>query len=328
VLIIAGRVQVNGVVAIIGQKADPQKDKIVVDGKPIKSPEQKIYVALHKPRGILSVVEPEVGDKRQTVRDLVPVGERLYPVGRLDYDSEGLVLMTNDGDLAQKLTHPSFEHEKEYRVLVATHPDEDQLAIWRRGVVMEDGYKTLPADVRIEGLAGKGAWLRIVMREGRKRQIREIGSLIGLPVVRIVRIRIGSLQLGGLKTRDWRYLTAPEIAALKVESSSGPSPRPSRGGRKFTRRPPAEQSNPSGRPERADRPNNRPGRPTTRPERTGAPDQTGQPEQTDRFERPGRPERPVRTGRPRSGTPDQPGQHNQLERSRKPGEKPYKNKPR
>ena len=214
-LILAGRVRVNGVVAIIGQKADPAADKISLDGNAVKAPEQKIYIALHKPRMVLSVVEAERDDTRKTVRDLVPVAERLYPVGRLDFDSEGLILMTNDGDLANELTHPSKGHEKEYRVLVARHPDAEQLATWRRGVVLEDGYKTAPVSVREEGTSGKGTWLRVVMREGRKRQIREIGSLIGLPVVRIVRVRIGTLRLGTLKAKEWRYLSAEEIAELK-----------------------------------------------------------------------------------------------------------------
>jgi 23S rRNA pseudouridine2605 synthase len=224
-LITAGRVKVNGTVAVIGQKADPSVDKIMLDGKAVKAPEQKVYIALHKPRMVLSVVEAEPSDTRQTVRDLVPVAERLYPVGRLDFDSEGLILMTNDGDLANDLTHPSKGHPKEYRVLVARHPDEEQLSTWRRGVVMEDGYKTAPAEVRMDSMAGKGTWLRIVMREGRKRQIREIGSLLGLPVVRIVRVRIGTLQLGGLKAGEWRYLTSEEVAALKGKKPA-PSPRP------------------------------------------------------------------------------------------------------
>ncbi|PIW19280.1 MAG: pseudouridine synthase, partial [Anaerolineae bacterium CG17_big_fil_post_rev_8_21_14_2_50_57_27] len=149
------------------------KDRITVDGRTIQPPEQKIYIALHKPRYVLSTVEPEAGDTRQTVRDLIPIRARLYPVGRLDFDSEGLVLMTNDGDLAQKLTHPSFGHQKEYRVLIARHPDKKQLEAWQRGIVLADGYKTAPAEVRIESLKGKGAWLRIIMQEGRKRQIRE-----------------------------------------------------------------------------------------------------------------------------------------------------------
>jgi 23S rRNA pseudouridine2605 synthase len=224
-LILAGRVRVNGAVAIIGQKANPAVDKIAVDGNAVKPSEQKVYIALHKPRMVLSVVEAERDDTRQTVRDLVPVAERLFPVGRLDFDSEGLILMTNDGDLANELTHPSRGHEKEYRVLVARHPDAEQLATWRRGVVLEDGYKTAPASVRMDGMSGKGAWLRIVMREGRKRQIREIGSLLGLPVVRIVRVRIGTLRLGILKVKEWRYLTSEEIAELKGKRQAS-APRP------------------------------------------------------------------------------------------------------
>jgi 23S rRNA pseudouridine2605 synthase len=172
-----------------------------------------IYIALHKPRGVLSTVEAP--DPRQTVRDLVPLPGTLFPVGRLDVDSEGLILLTNDGELANRLTHPRYGHEKEYRVLVARHPDEQQLETWRRGLVLSDGYRTAPAKVRVESLAGKGAWLRVILLEGRKRQIREVGTLIGLPVVRIVRIRIGTLQLGNLKTKEWRPLTNQEITSLK-----------------------------------------------------------------------------------------------------------------
>ena len=123
--------------------------------------------------------------------------------------------MTNDGDLTNKLTHPRYGHKKEYRVLIARRPDPEQIQTWRRGVVLEDGYKTAPADIYVEAGAGKGAWLRISMGEGRKRQIREIGALLGLPVVRIVRVRIGTLMLGNLKPGEWRHLTEGEIAALK-----------------------------------------------------------------------------------------------------------------
>ena len=221
--IVAGRVKVNGVVAVIGQKADPAVDKISVDGRAIKPAEQKIYIALHKPRYVLSTVDAEQGDSRQTVRDLIPVSERLYPVGRLDFESEGLVLMTNDGELAQRLTHPSHGHSKEYRVLLARQPDSEQIATWQRGVVLEDGYKTQRAEVRIESLSGKGAWVRIIMREGRKRQIREIGAILALPVVRIVRVRIGNLLLGALKPAEWRYLTSTEIVALKEDRPGLPA---------------------------------------------------------------------------------------------------------
>jgi 23S rRNA pseudouridine2605 synthase len=218
-IIQAGRVRINGRVALLGQKADPEKDKILVDGKPLAAAERLTYIMLNKPRNILSTVESEDGDMRQTVRDLVPLEGHLYPIGRLDFDSEGLVLMTNDGDLTNKLTHPRYGHQKEYRVLLARRPDEQQLTIWRRGVVLEDGHKTAPAEVRFESTSGKGAWLRVVMGEGRKRQIREVGSLLGLPVVRIVRVRIGNVHLGNLKPRQWRHLTEEEVATLKGDEN-------------------------------------------------------------------------------------------------------------
>ena len=123
--------------------------------------------------------------------------------------------MTNDGDLANKLTHPRYGHEKEYRVLLARRPDDKQLQAWARGVVLEDGHRTAPAQVSFASTAGKGAWVRVVMGEGRKRQIREIGFLLGLPVVRILRVRIGTLRLDNLKPRQWRYLTTQEVSELK-----------------------------------------------------------------------------------------------------------------
>lgn len=221
-LILAGRVRVDGYIAVIGQKADAATAKITVDGRALKAPEEKVYIALHKPRYVLSTVEAEAGDSRQTVRDLIPVAGRLYPVGRLDFESEGLVLMTNDGELTQKLTHPSHGHLKVYRVLLARHPDQEQLKTWRRGVVLEDGYRTQPAEVYVETLSGKGAWVLVSMREGRKHQIREIGNLLGLPIVRIVRVSIGSLQLGNLKPAEWRYLKPAEIEALKENDRKKP----------------------------------------------------------------------------------------------------------
>lgn len=211
----AGRVRVNGQIAILGQKADAAIDKITVDGKPIAAAELLTYIALYKPRNVLSTVERERGDDRQTVRDLVDSPGHLYPVGRLDFDSEGLVLMTNDGELTNQLTHPRYGHEKEYRVLLARRPDPDQLEAWRRGVVLEDGYKTAPLDVRFESAQGKGAWVRVIMGEGRKRQIRETCKQLGLPIVRILRVRIGSLKLGNLKPRHWRHLTIEEVDGLK-----------------------------------------------------------------------------------------------------------------
>jgi 23S rRNA pseudouridine2605 synthase len=224
-LITEGRVRVNGEVATLGQKADPSNDKIMLDGRPIAAREKLTYIAMYKPRNVISSVDDEIG--RTTVRDLIPEAGHLYPVGRLDWDSEGLILMTNDGDLTNRLTHPRYGHKKEYRVLVARQPDQEQMQTWRRGVVLGDGEKTLPADVYVEGRAGKGAWLRITMGEGRKRQIRETGSILGLPIVRIVRIRIGTLSLGTLKAGEWRHLTEREVDELKRQKV-GPAPRPER----------------------------------------------------------------------------------------------------
>lgn len=220
VLISDGRVRVNGKVAILGGKADAEKDQITVDGQPIPqvAPASE-YIALYKPRFVLS--DNVSDDPRKTVFDMVPVQGHIFVVGRLDFESEGLMLLTNDGELANQLTHPRFGHEKEYRVLVAKRPDEEQLSIWRRGVVLEDGHKTSPADVRIDTTLGKGAWLRIIMHEGRKRQIREICTQIGLPVVRIVRVRIGTLKVGGLKPGEWRNLTPVEVRGLKSSPFAG-----------------------------------------------------------------------------------------------------------
>jgi len=214
-LIAQGRVGVNGRIATLGMKADPQTDKITVNEKPVEINEERIYIAVHKPRNVISAASPQ--DNRKTVRDLINIPGHLYPVGRLDVDSEGLILMTNDGDLTNRLTHPRYMHEKEYKVLVARRPDEKQLVAWRKGVVLEDGYRTKPAKIRVTGMYGKGAWLKVILTEGKKRQIREMGRLTGLPVVQIIRVRIDSLQLGNLKPRQWRHLTPEEVAELKGE---------------------------------------------------------------------------------------------------------------
>ena len=212
-LIEQGLVTVNGQRATLGMKADPEKDRIEVKGERISSAEPLVYIALNKPRGVISAAKSP--DPRPTVLDLVNHKARLYPVGRLDIESEGLILLTNDGTLAQRLTHPRHGHEKEYSILVAQRPDEKQLTAWRNGVVLEDGYRTKPVKVRITGTKGKGAWLKVILKEGRKRQIREMGRLTGLPIVKITRTRIGSLRLGNLKPRQWRHLTPDEISELK-----------------------------------------------------------------------------------------------------------------
>lgn len=217
-----GRVTVNGEVAHLGQKADPTRDDIRLDGQRVKPAEEPVYIALYKPRFVLSATESD--DGRKTVRDLVPVPQRVYPVGRLDLESEGLMLLTNDGELANRLMHPRYGHEKEYRVLVARRPDARQLEALRHGVVLEDGTRTRPAEVRIERTQGKGAWLRIILKEGKKRQIREMCRLTGLPVVRLIRVRIGPLRLKNLKAGEWRHLTEDEVAMLRRSTQ----PRPQR----------------------------------------------------------------------------------------------------
>ncbi len=216
-LISAGRVKVNGKVAFLGMKADPAIDAISVDNTIIPKQESALYIAFNKPRGVLSDNAPF--DNRKNVRDLIDLEGHFFTVGRLDLESEGLMILTNDGELTNRLTHPRYGHEKEYLVLVAKRPDEEQLEIWRRGVVLEDGFRTAPTMVTIHKLHGKGAWLKVILREGHKRQIREIGRVIGLPIAKLIRVRIASINLGNLKPGEWRYLTSDEVKQLKLSGS-------------------------------------------------------------------------------------------------------------
>ena len=208
-----GRVTVNGEKIDLGAKADPKVDDIRLDGVPIGKPEKKIYIVVNKPSNMLSLDAPD--DPRPSIFDLVHDERHLYPVGRLDYDSEGLVLLTNDGRLANRLTHPRYEHDKEYEVRVTRRPDDEQLNIWRRGVVLEDGYRTLPAEVEVKSYTKNGAWLKIILREGKNRQIRRTGVRIGLPVRQIRRVRIGPIELGKLQTGNFRYLKPEEVETLR-----------------------------------------------------------------------------------------------------------------
>lgn len=208
----AGRIKVNGKKAKLGQKADPNKDRIELDNKPINyKKKEDIYIAFYKPRRVLSDIKKI--DDRRVITDYVDTDDYIFIVGRLDYDSEGLILLTNNGDTANKLTHPRYEHEKEYNVKLSRIPDEEQLNIWRRGVVIDKSYRTRPAVV--EQLKGQSKyWLRVLMKEGKKRQIREIGLAIGLPVKRIIRKRIATVQLGTLNPGEWRYLLKEEVSDL------------------------------------------------------------------------------------------------------------------
>ena len=209
--LIGHRVTVNGKLVELGAKADPAKDVIKVDGKRVEIETARIYVMLNKPAGIVTTNEDEFG--RQTVRDLVPIDAHLFPVGRLDADSEGLVLLTNDGELTNALTHPRFEHEKEYLVLVEGRPSEGVLKSWRRGVLLED-QMTAPARVDVRDSDRDKTWLRVIMHEGRKRQIREVAGMLGHRVKYLERVRIGPLKLGELKTGNWRHLTSSEVREL------------------------------------------------------------------------------------------------------------------
>lgn len=222
-LIRDGRVTVNGNVAELGCSVDPHLDEICVDGKRIQPPERFVYMALNKPVGVLSSLKSQGG--RATVCDLVDYSGRLYPVGRLDAASEGLILLTNDGDLTNLLTHPRYGHEKEYRVLLNKRPSTQQINAWRRGVILPDGARSLKARCWMEEPKGDNAWLRVVLRQGRKRQIRETARMLGLKVLKLIRIRIGGLWLGELQPGEWRILNESEVATLKKKNNEKSSAR-------------------------------------------------------------------------------------------------------
>ncbi len=213
-LMLAGRVSVNGrVQRELGTQIDPDKDDIRVDGEQITPPTELHYVLLNKPSSVMTTLSDPEG--RQTVADLVKAHNRLFPVGRLDYDSEGLLLMTDDGDLTFRLTHPSFEVEKEYQALLNQAPSVEQLREWRNGVELDDG-KTAPAWIEMLNETPDGTWVRVVIHEGRNRQIRRVAEALGLEVRRLIRLREGPLTLGELQPGQWRALTPTEIDRLRM----------------------------------------------------------------------------------------------------------------
>ena len=214
-MISSGRVHVNGRVPQLGEKADDKLDCITVDREPIGQSEQLTYIVLNKPRAMLSTLTKQ--GPRASLHDLIAPKERLYPVGLLDADSEGLILLTNDGKLTERLTHPRYGHEKEYHVLVSGYPNKNQLADWRRGVVLEDGVKTAPANVQFIRKGASGTWLRVIMREGRKRQIRRTAEVLMLRVKRLQRVRLSTLRLGKLAPGKWRQLSEVEISRLRSQ---------------------------------------------------------------------------------------------------------------
>ncbi len=219
-LIRAGRVAVNGRVAVLGDRADPEEDVITLDGEPVPTATKKVYVLMNKPRGVVTTVGDEHAEK--TVMDLLPEDlksrYRLFPVGRLDKDSEGLLILTNDGDLAHRLTHPSSKVPKTYVVSVVGRLEPGALSKLSKGVDLEDG-KTLPAKVRQIDKVDDRRILKITITEGRKRQIRRMVRAVGGEVHDLVRTAIGPLRDRKLKPGEWRYLSPAEVHALYKASS-------------------------------------------------------------------------------------------------------------
>ena len=212
-MIVAGRVTCNGRVCVLGDSADPDVDTILIDGKALPEAENRIYIMLHKPRGYVTTLSDEKGRKNaaQLVTDC---GQRVYPVGRLDMDSEGLLLFTNDGDFANHLMHPKHEVKKVYRVTV-TGFTEEAMAALEKPIVL-DGYKIRKPDVsKLRSGADGKAELQVTIHEGRNRQVRRMCAAAGMDVVRLVRIAEGPVQLAKLPLGKWRHLTEAEVEALK-----------------------------------------------------------------------------------------------------------------
>lgn len=207
-----GRVAVNGRTASLGDRADPMGDRITLDGRIIKQPEERLYVMLHKPRGVVTTLSDERG--RPTVASLVSgCGGRVYPVGRLDMDSEGLLLLTSDGAFAQRLAHPSHRTEKEYHVFVTGHLEGCRERLESLDA-LEDGTPIVPAGVSVVR-RGKGEWvLSVVICQGLNRQVRRMCAMAGLRVERLVRVREGRLVLGDLEAGRWRFLSEEEKELL------------------------------------------------------------------------------------------------------------------
>jgi pseudouridine synthase len=214
-MIQAGRVRVNGhTVTSLGAKADPRHDRITVDGRPLRQPPRHAYLLLNKPVGVVTTLSDPEG--RPTIRDVLgpSVRVRVFPVGRLDLQSSGLLLLTNDGELAQRLMHPRYGVRKTYRVKVSRRPEERTLRRLAEGIHLEEG-RTAPAEVRIVSMLPRKTWLEITIAEGKKRQVRRMCEAVGLPVDKLMRIRLGPLKLGRLQPGQWRPLTDDELGGLR-----------------------------------------------------------------------------------------------------------------
>ena len=215
-LIEEGRVSVNGLTAILGNLADDTKDVIKIDSNPLPINGQRTYIMLNKPRGYISTMSDDRG--RKTVAELTSdVDARVYPVGRLDYDSEGLLIMTDDGEFAHELMHPSHEIKKTYEVRVQGGDVDGALPVLRSSLVI-DGYKTRPAEASLLKRTEDGALISITISEGRNRQVRKMCDMAGLKVLRLRRVSEGSLKLGKLPVGQWRHLDLTEIENLQNSS--------------------------------------------------------------------------------------------------------------
>lgn len=219
-IISQGRVRVNGKVIHLGDQADPTKDVIEVDGTKIAFPDQKLYIAFNKPKYVLSTDEPHEGDTRKIISDFLPFKDHLFSAGRLDADSEGLMVLTNDGELANMLTHPRYRHTKTYKVVISGLPSQETLRQWQKGVELQNEDGTIdyagPCHVHVMEGGEKESTLRIVMTEGKKRQIRRTAALFGHTVRSLVRTQMGKLPLGTLRPGEWRELTTKDLALLKA----------------------------------------------------------------------------------------------------------------
>jgi len=212
-MILQGRVKVNGEAAVLGQRANPESDSIEVDGVLIQARPPLVYIMLNKPEGYVTTMRDEKG--RKTVRDLISgVKETLHPVGRLDINSSGLLLMTNDGDLTNRLTHPSFGVKKMYKVWVEGEDIQGSAESMSRKMMI-DGYEISPAQIKIMGVTGNKGVLTVTIHEGRNRQVRKMCGIASLSVKRLVRIAEGELKLGDLQRGKWRYLKDDEIKYLQ-----------------------------------------------------------------------------------------------------------------
>lgn len=230
-LILNGQVTVNGVVVTeLGSKADPDKDTITVSGKTLKIDSQRLYILLNKPPGYITALKD--GQGRPLVTDLLKdMPERVYPVGRLDYNTEGLLLLTNDGEWANRLMHPRHEIEKEYHVRVRGKVTDQQLIRMAAGVELDDGM-TAPAVVNLVKSGEQNDWISVAIHEGRNRQVRRMCEAVNLSVVRLKRIRYGTLMLGTLRAGQFRYLTDAEVQLLAGEPAKTSAPgRPQRDGK-------------------------------------------------------------------------------------------------